>query len=199
MTEKFLTTEEVLHYLDVNLRTVYRWVKAGQLPAIRVGRQWRFRRSDLDAWLEGRRTGPKGPGAAPVPATRAEGPSGALGHRVLVADDEAAVRELLMTSLSLADYGVETVADGRSALNRLQRERFDLLITDVRMPGLDGLALTREVRRLLPALPVIIVTGYSTESTAVEALNLGVAGYLRKPFRVTHVLGMVARALGDVA
>jgi excisionase family DNA binding protein len=49
MTDKFLTTEEVLQYLNVNLRTVYRWLKAGQLPAIRVGRQWRFRQSDLDA------------------------------------------------------------------------------------------------------------------------------------------------------
>ena len=53
--ESFLTTEEVLEYLQVNLRTVYRLIKAGKIPAIRVGRQWRFRKRDIDAWLESQR------------------------------------------------------------------------------------------------------------------------------------------------
>ena len=55
--ETFLTTEEVLEYLQVNLRTVYRLIKAGRIPAVRVGRQWRFRKADLDAWLDGQRRG----------------------------------------------------------------------------------------------------------------------------------------------
>ena len=54
--ESFLTTEEVLEYLQVNLRTVYRLIKAGKIPAVRVGRQWRFKRADLDAWLDGQRS-----------------------------------------------------------------------------------------------------------------------------------------------
>src|SRR6185436_6953361 len=53
--ETFLTTEEVLEYLQVNLRTVYRLIKAGKIPAVRVGRQWRFRKRDIDAWLESQR------------------------------------------------------------------------------------------------------------------------------------------------
>ena len=53
--ETFLTTEEVLEYLNVNLRTVYRLIKAGSIPAVRVGRQWRFRKRDIDKWLEGQR------------------------------------------------------------------------------------------------------------------------------------------------
>ena len=55
MDESFLTTEEVLEYLQVNLRTVYRLIKAGRIPAVRVGRQWRFRKRDIDAWLESQR------------------------------------------------------------------------------------------------------------------------------------------------
>ena len=55
MDESFLTTEEVLEYLQVNLRTVYRLIKAGKIPAVRVGRQWRFRKRDIDAWLETQR------------------------------------------------------------------------------------------------------------------------------------------------
>src|SRR3954453_14929705 len=60
--ETFLTTEEVLEYLQVNLRTVYRLIKAGKIPAVRVGRQWRFRKRDIDAWLES--PGPAGGGRA---------------------------------------------------------------------------------------------------------------------------------------
>src|ERR1700675_2345474 len=61
MDETFLTTEEVLEYLQVNLRTVYRLIKAGKIPAVRVGRQWRFRKRDIDAWLDRQR--PRGRGA----------------------------------------------------------------------------------------------------------------------------------------
>src|ERR1700676_69931 len=63
--ETFLTTEEVLEYLQVNLRTVYRLIKAGKIPAVRVGRQWRFRKRDIDAWLDRQR--PRG-GSRPAPA-----------------------------------------------------------------------------------------------------------------------------------
>jgi len=66
--EVFLTTEEVLAYLQVNLRTVYRLIKAGKIPAVRVGRQWRFRKRDIDAWLETQR--PRGSRAAQTPAAR---------------------------------------------------------------------------------------------------------------------------------
>ena len=64
--ETFLTTEEVLEYLQVNLRTVYRLIKAGKIPAVRVGRQWRFRKRDIDAWLDSQR--PRGGGGARPPA-----------------------------------------------------------------------------------------------------------------------------------
>ena len=67
--ETFLTTEEVLEYLQVNLRTVYRLIKAGKIPAVRVGRQWRFRKRDIDAWLDSQR--PRGGGARPAPAATA--------------------------------------------------------------------------------------------------------------------------------
>ena len=66
--EAFLTTEEVLEYLQVNLRTVYRLIKSKSIPAVRVGRQWRFKKQDIDAWLEGRK------GAAGETVHRASGP-----------------------------------------------------------------------------------------------------------------------------
>jgi len=191
--EIFLTTEEVLEYLQVNLRTVYRLIKAGKIPAVRVGRQWRFRKRDIDAWLDSQRPRADRPVGATAERTQArDGRS-----RVLVVDDESSIRELLQKTLALAEYDVDTAPDGRAALERLRLGNYNLLIADLKMPGMDGLTLIREARRLIADLPVIIITGFSTESSAIEAVNLGVAGYLTKPFRVPQVLAAAARALGE--
>jgi excisionase family DNA binding protein len=193
--ETFLTTEEVLEYLQVNLRTVYRLIKAGKIPAVRVGRQWRFRKRDIDAWLDSQR--PRGaprppqPTAVPRPGTAGTRP------RVLVVDDEASIRDLLAKTLALAEYDVDVAPDGRSALDRMRMYPYDLLIADLKMPGMDGLAVIREAKRYKADLPVIIITGHSTESSAIEAVNLGVSGYLMKPFRVPEVLKAASKALGE--
>ena len=190
--EVFLTTEEVLEYLQVNLRTVYRLIKAGKIPAVRVGRQWRFRKRDIDAWLDSQRTH----AGSPVPAA----PAARQGRaRVLVVDDEASIRDLLSKTLALAEYDVDTAADATTALDRLRAAPYDLLIADLRMPGMDGLTLIRQVKRIRSEMPIIIITGFSTESSAIEAVNLGVAGYLTKPFRVPQVLAAAAKALGAPA
>jgi excisionase family DNA binding protein len=194
MDESFLTTEEVLDYLQVNLRTVYRLIKAGKIPAVRVGRQWRFRKRDIDAWLESQR--PRTGRAVASPGVRP--PAVSAGRpRVLVVDDEASIRDLLSKTLALAEYDVDLAPDGRTALERLRILPYDLLITDLKMPGVDGLAVIREARRLKADIPVIIITGFSTEASAIEAVNLGVSGYLTKPFRVPRVLAAAAKALGE--
>jgi excisionase family DNA binding protein len=182
--ETFLTTEEVLEYLNVNLRTVYRLIKAGSIPAVRVGRQWRFRKRDIDKWLEGQRH-------ADTKST------GASRSRILLVDDEESIRKLLSRMLE-STYDVEVAPDGDAAI-RLLREpdaHYDLLISDLNMPGMDGLTLIREAQRINPELTAIVITGYSTESSAIEALNLGVAGYLTKPFGTAQVLAAAAKALG---
>jgi len=197
--ETFLTTEEVLEYLQVNLRTVYRLIKAGKIPAVRVGRQWRFRKRDIDAWLDSQR--PRGgagrAAAAPTATPAARAAAGASRPRVLVVDDEASIRDLLAKTLALAEYDVDIAADGRAALERMRIYPYDLLIVDLKMPGMDGLSVIREAKRYKAELPVIIITGFSTETSAIEALNLGVAGYLTKPFRVPQVLAAAAKALGE--
>lgn len=192
--ETFLTTEEVLEYLQVNLRTVYRLIKAGKIPAVRVGRQWRFRKRDIDTWLDSQRPrGARTPQPAPTPRPAAPGAR----PRVLVVDDEASIRDLLAKTLALAEYDVDVAPDGRSALERMRMYPYDLLIADLKMPGMDGLTVIREAKRYRADLPVIIITGFSTESSAIEAVNLGVAGYLTKPFRVPQVLAAAAKALGE--
>jgi len=194
--EAFLTTEEVLEYLNVNLRTVYRLIKAGKIPAVRVGRQWRFSKSDIDEWLA-RQTAADS-GDSEQPAGRLTPPPRATGRqRVLVVDDEASIRDLLSKALALADYDVDTAPNGQEALEFMKQTAYNLLITDLRMPGLDGLSVISEARRIHAGLPVIVVTGFSTEASAIEAANVGVSGYLTKPFKIPKVLEVAARALGE--
>ena len=161
---------------------------------MRVGRQWRFRKRDIDAWLESQR--PRTARLAAAPGARQPASSGER-PRVLVVDDEASIRDLLSKTLALAEYDVDLAPDGRTALERLRILPYDLLITDLKMPGVDGLAVIREARRLKADIPVIIITGFSTEASAIEAVNLGVSGYLTKPFRVPRVLAAAAKALGE--
>src|SRR6187200_2378461 len=105
MDEGFLTTEEVLEYLQVNLRTVYRLIKAGKIPAVRVGRQWRFRKRDIDAWLDSQRSRTAGPGSSPAASIAGSAsPMSPVSERqskmrVLVVDDEPSIRELLSKTL----------------------------------------------------------------------------------------------------
>src|SRR3990170_6415135 len=103
--EVFLTTEEVLEYLQVNLRTVYRLIKAGKIPAVRVGHQWRFRQNDVDAWLSRNRL--KAQSGMPLKHAR-----------ILVVDDERSIRDLLARTLMAAGYDVDTAPDGPSAIDR---------------------------------------------------------------------------------
>src|SRR5256886_14662745 len=108
--ETFLTTEEVLEYLQVNLRTVYRLIKAGKIPAVRVGRQWRFRKRDIDAWLDSQR--PRGGGARPAPAPPPARPAGTTPRpRGLGGDDGGSNRGLPSEKLALAEDDGDVAAD----------------------------------------------------------------------------------------
>ncbi|HEX5069809.1 MAG TPA: response regulator [Vicinamibacterales bacterium] len=181
--DQLMTTEQVLEYLHLNLKTVYRLINAGKLPAVRVGRQWRFKKRDLDAWLNS---------GAPAAAAAHDRSS------LLVVEDEDAVRDLIATTLTSADarYDVTVAPDGPSALTMLRARSFDVLVTDLKMPGMDGMTLIREARAIAPELPVVIITAVPSQSSAIDAVNLGVSGYLTKPFRMPQMLSVIAKAAG---
>ena len=95
----------------------------------------------------------------------------------------------------LPEVAIETAADGRTAAARCQRETWDLLITDVRMPGLDGVDLLRTARQADPTLAVLMMTAFPSVETAVQAMKLGAADYLTKPFLPEDLLATVTRLL----
>lgn len=115
--------------------------------------------------------------------------------RILVADDDPSVRRLLTLRLQAAGYETRAATDGREALGMISGFRPQLVLTDLRMPGLDGMALFAAIRQRHANLPVIILTAHGTIPDAVEATRKGVFGYLTKPFDSQSLLEWVAKAL----
>ncbi|MCD6079605.1 MAG: putative response regulator, NtrC [Ramlibacter sp.] len=119
--------------------------------------------------------------------------------RLLVVDDDADMLRLLSMRLQAAGYRVATAASAESALAQLELERPQLMISDVRLPGLDGLALFDEVHRRHPSMPVILLTAHGTIPDAVEATRRGVFTYLTKPYDGKDLLERIAQALALVS
>jgi len=118
-------------------------------------------------------------------------------RRVLIVEDEPPIRELLRLHLSLAGFGVEEIADGAAALDRLRAERYDLVVLDLMLPGLDGITLCRAVRAQGPntATPLVMVTARDTESDKVLGLESGADDYVAKPFGIREMLARVGAIL----
>jgi putative nucleotidyltransferase with HDIG domain len=115
--------------------------------------------------------------------------------RILVVDDEVQIAQLLSGVLEGEGYDVEYQTDPAKAKERIEEERFDLLLTDLRMPGMGGMELIEEARRIRPEMDSLIMTAFASTETAVGALRGGVSDYLSKPFGVAEVRSAVGRAL----
>ena len=116
-------------------------------------------------------------------ATSASGPFVPSGHEVLVVDDEAVVLTVLREALRRGGYRVTTAASGEEAIDLMRRRRFDLVLTDKNLPGASGLEVLRVGRSLDPPPAVVLITGYSSYDSAVEALDIGAQDYIEKPIR----------------
>lgn len=114
---------------------------------------------------------------------------------VLVIDDERTVCNSCSRILSEGGYAVRTALNGEEGLRHLEKGPFDLAIVDLRMPGLDGIHVLREVRQKCPETPVIVITGYSSVGSAVEVMKLGAVDYLPKPFTPDELSSAAAKAL----
>ena len=118
--------------------------------------------------------------------------------KALVIDDEQVVLDSVSKILTAENYDVDVSLSGREGLDRAIKRHYDIVLTDIRMPGIGGMRVLRDIKRAKPSLPVVIITGYTTVKAAVQVMKLVAADYLEKPFTPDQLLKAAASAL-DIA
>jgi len=117
--------------------------------------------------------------------------------RVLVVDDEEQIRTLVTTILAKLGYPCEKADDGFEALKKMEENSFDAVITDIKMPGMDGITLTREITQKHRSVPVMVLTGYNDEGSAESAISAGAREFMKKPFSFSEFMVRFPKMIRD--
>jgi len=168
---ELMTLEEAAAYLRVTKKTIYRLLKQGKIPATKVGHQWRFNKASIDEWLQ-------------------QKPGGAKAN-ILVIDDEETIRSLFKEILEELGHRVITAETASKGLALVNHQDFDLVFLDLKMPGMDGAELFRQIKIIKPKLPVTIITGYPNSEMMARALAQGPLGAMSKPFGESDIVAAV--------
>ena len=168
---ELMTIDEVAQYLRVTKKTIYRLLKRGSILATKVGHQWRFDKATIDEWL-------------------CQSPGGAKAS-ILVIDDEATIRLLFKESLENLGHTAVTAKTGSEGLELVKRRDFALVFLDLKMPGMDGAELFRQIKTIKPNLPVTIITGYPDSDMMARAMAEGPFGVMNKPFGESDIVAAV--------
>ncbi|MBI2852654.1 MAG: response regulator [Chloroflexi bacterium] len=174
MTE-LMTLEEVAGYLRVNEKTVYRMVSEGSIPALKIGHLWRFKKSVIDDWLD----------------QKARGTSA----RILVIDDDEGICSLVQDTLEGEGHEVAVATEAIEGLKLAKSQDFDMIFLDLKMPGMDGAELFRQIRTVKPNQPVTIITGFPGSELMKAALAYGPVGIMKKPFGESDIITVVNSCL----
>jgi excisionase family DNA binding protein len=175
-TAEVLTIEEVAVRLGRPVSTVFELIEHGHLPGHTVEGQWRVHRWVVEEWCRRQ--------ATPVLP------------RVLVVDDQDAVRATLTELLATMQREILAAASGEEALAILKTTDVDLVLLDLSLPGVDGVETFRQIQALRPGVPVIIVTGYPDSALMAQALEIGPFTAISKPIRFDQMHRIVERILG---
>jgi DNA-binding NtrC family response regulator len=119
--------------------------------------------------------------------------------RVLVIDDEQIILDSIRKILKEEDYDVDVSLSGRQGLDWALKKQYDVVLTDIRMPDIGGMRVLRDIKRAKPSLPVVMITGYATVQSAVQAMKLGAMDYLEKPFTPEKILEVIASSVDRAA
>ena len=168
---ELMILEEVADYLRATKKTIYRLLKQRKIPASKVGHQWRFEKARIDEWLH-------------------QNPVEARGT-ILVVDDEETIRSLFKETLEELGHRVMVAGTGPEGLDLVKKRDFDLVFLDLKMPGMDGAELFRQIKTIKPKLPVTIITGYPDSDIMARALAQGPFGVMEKPFDESEIVSAV--------
>jgi len=115
--------------------------------------------------------------------------------RILIVDDDPRIPIMLRHLLKIKGHEGISAESGLQALELIKQDAFDLIISDLRMPKMNGIEFLREVKTLNPSIPVILVTAYASKETTIDSVKLGAFDYLSKPFKVDELMTIIGRAL----
>lgn len=115
--------------------------------------------------------------------------------KVLAIDDEQIILDSIKKILSGNEYEVHTTLKGGTGISHAISEPFDIVLTDIRMPDIDGFKVIRDIRKFKPAIPIVIITGYATVSSAVQAMKLGATHFIEKPFTPDQLIQAIGSAI----
>ncbi|MEM1441531.1 MAG: response regulator [Verrucomicrobiota bacterium] len=172
---ELMTVKETAEYLRIPLPTVYYLVQRGQLPAIQIGGRWRIKRSLLDRDIL-----KTDEGGQPT---------------VLVVDDDPALQTLFKQFLKKAGFGRIVVGTGAEALTYAEKQRFDLVFLDLKLPDIPGDELYAKLKGLYPDLPIVIITGYPDSEILTKILASGPVTVIKKPIEYDQ-LNRTVKILG---
>jgi len=116
---------------------------------------------------------------------------------ILVVDDEDALRSVLSNELISAGYEVATAADGDEAVSKVQNKKFDLVLLDIKMPGMDGFDVLKFIKKTFPAMKVIMLTGFADLKNAIESKKHGAEDFVSKPYDLVDLLTTIERVLSE--
>lgn len=122
-----------------------------------------------------------------------------MAANILIVDDEKAVRDSLKELLVIEEYQVDEAEGGEKALELLNDKNFDLVLLDIKMPGIDGVQVMKQMKKYHPETKSIILTGHGTLETAIEAIRVGAQDYLLKPYKSEDILVSIGKALSEKA
>ena len=187
MAENLMDIKETAEYLRMNKMTIYKLARQGRLPAFKVASEWRFKKELIDAWLMDQLKGKHEFDKLKVPIKLE------AGKTVLIVDDEEIIRDFFKRTL--AEYRVLTAASGEEALYIVKKDRPDLVLLDIRMPGIDGIETLRQIKNIDKSIAVIMLSAHGTLKTNIEAARLGAYDSIAKPFDLGEMKLVIKDAL----
>ena len=197
MEEKLFSIDELSKYLNIPKSTIYKLSQKSEIPACKIGKQLRYRKSSIDKWLSEKESY----SAKPFFVNNSVGStSKQTRKRILLVDDDQMVLKTITKLLSAYGYAVEPVESGEEALEKIKHSDFDLLITDIRMPGINGIETIKRIRELntnttKSGMPEIVITGYADTAIEEEARSIGITDYMYKPFVTSDFIKAVEQKL----
>ena len=165
--DEIMTAQELSTYLKITTTTIYKLAQQGEIPSFKVASEWRFKKELIDRWLE------KG--------------SSISQKKILVVHDEIAICDLFMKALDKRKFSVDAVHSGNEGLEAASKTFYDFIFLDLKMPGMNGVDVFKEIKKLNLKSWVVIVTAYPDSDMLVEAMKLGPLTVVLKPFDLSEI------------